>query len=266
MAFDRSAGGAGGARSCFVLVACSMKSGSTYVSKVLARYLDIPFANRILGYYGYREQNLYPFHFTKELGSQFVLHLHLKPYPPHLELIHQHAMKVVYHWRNLGDTIISFDDHVLREHWENPICFIDNDGDYRALSTDARHRYLILHGVPWYIAFHLAWKRLGDPEWIVRGTYEEMVGNSAAFFTRIIEGMGFECDRARLRQVLDTHVHDKRFNVGVAGRSITHLSADNKILLERMLTDHPQDLSELLHELPWRLGANAGVCSTPGSV
>ncbi|MGA2186418.1 MAG: hypothetical protein ABSH47_25665 [Bryobacteraceae bacterium] len=225
------------------------------MSKILARYLDMPFANRILGYYGYREQNLYPWHFTEELGSRFVLHLHIKPYPPHLDLIGQHRMKVVYHWRNLGDTVISFDDHVLREHWQNPICFIDNDADYRAMSRDARHRYLIQHGLPWYIAFHLAWKRVGDPEWLVRCTYEDMVRDENAFFAGIITALGVECDIERLKGVLDTHVHDARFNVGVVGRSIENLSEDNKMLLERMLIEHPQDLSELLHELPWRSGS-----------
>jgi hypothetical protein len=54
-----------------------------------------------------------------------------------------------------------------------------------------------------------------------------------------------------LQGILDTHVHDARFNVGVAGRSVNGLSEDNKALLERMLIEHPQDLSDVLHELPW---------------
>src|SRR5450631_1017006 len=115
-----------------VLVACSMKSGSTYVSKILARYLDANFADLILGYYGYREQNLQEGHFTPELGSRFVLHLHIKPYPPHLELIERHGMMVLYQWRNLGDTILSVDDHILREYWENPVIYIDDGADYRS--------------------------------------------------------------------------------------------------------------------------------------
>jgi hypothetical protein len=63
------------------LVACSMKSGSTYVSRTLAEYFDANCADSILDYYGYREQNLYDWHFTPELGPRFVLHSHIKPYP-----------------------------------------------------------------------------------------------------------------------------------------------------------------------------------------
>jgi hypothetical protein len=234
-----------------VLVACSIKSGSTYVSRILARYLDANFADTILDYYGYREQILYEWHFTPALGPRFVLHLHIKPYPPHLALIERHRIKVVNLWRNLGDTILSLDDHILREHWATSAVYIDNDPDYRILPREERHKFLIQYGLPWYISFYLAWRALRNPEWLIRCKYEEMVRNKFAFFSRIIRALGRECDDERLRHVLETDVHDKRFNVGIAGRSIEGLSESNKLLLERMLIEYPQDLSELLHELPW---------------
>ena len=102
-----------------VLVACSIKSGSTYVSGILARYLGAQLADPILEYYGYREQNLHEWNLTPSVGPRFVLHLHIKPYSPHLQLIEQRRMKVVFLWRNLGDTILSLDDHILKEHWED---------------------------------------------------------------------------------------------------------------------------------------------------
>ncbi|HKV41947.1 MAG TPA: hypothetical protein VJX67_22275 [Blastocatellia bacterium] len=234
-----------------ILVACSMKSGSTFISRILARYFDAAFPDTILGYYGYREQNLSEAHLSPDLGPRYVLHLHIKPYPPHLELIERHGIKVLQLWRNLGDTVISVDDHILREHIANPVCYVDNDADYRGQPAAARHKYVIQHGLPWYISFHLAWKRLGRPGWLVRGNYEEMARDPAAFFRRVTQELGFECDMRRLQHVLDTDVQDQRFNVGIVGRSIESLSEDNKILLERLLIEHPQDLSELLHELPW---------------
>jgi hypothetical protein len=234
-----------------VLVACSMKSGSTYVSAILARYLDAAFPDTILGYYGYREQNLYEAHLTPEMGSRYVLHLHIKPYPPHLDLIERHGIRVLCLWRNLGDTVLSIDDHILREHIANPVCYIDNDEDFRSQPKDARHKYVIQHSLPWYVSFYLSWKRMGQPGWLIHGTYEEMVQHPLAFFSRVIQGLGFVCDPERLQNILDTHVHGPRFNVGVIGRSVEQLSEDNKILIERMLIEHPQDLSALLHELPW---------------
>jgi hypothetical protein len=234
-----------------VLVACAIKSGSTYVSKILARYLDVLLADPILEYYGYREQNLDESHLTPAPAPGFVLHLHLKPYLPHLDLIKRHDMRVVHLWRNLGDVILSLDDHILKEHWATSAVFIDNDADYRKLSRNSRHRFLIQYGLPWYISFYLTWKKVGDPSWLIRCTYEEMIQDKFAFFTRIIRAIGAPTDAERLRSILNTHVHDSRFNVGVVGRSIEGLSESNKLLLERMLLGHPQDLSELLHELPW---------------
>ena len=96
-----------------------------------------------------------------------------------------------------------------------------------------------------------------DCEWLIRCKYEEMVRDKFAFFSRIIQTHGMECDYGRLQGVLDTDVHDRRFTVGVVGRSLEGLSENNKLLLERMLIEHPQDLAELLHELPWWPGSRA---------
>jgi hypothetical protein len=222
-----------------VLVACSIKSGSTYVSRILARYLDANLADSVLDYYGYREQNLHEWQIAPALGSRFVLHLHIKPYPPHLALIERHGIKVVNLWRNLGDTILSLDDHILREHWATSAVYIDNDPDYRSLPREARHKFLIQYGLPWYISFYLAWRTVGEPEWLIRCNYEEMVRNKFAFFSRIIRAFGLECDDERLRKTLATDVPDKRFNVGIVGRSIEGLSENDKLLLERMLIEHP---------------------------
>lgn len=234
-----------------LLVACSPKSGSTYVSRTLARYLDANFADSVLDYYGYREQNLLEQHFTPELGPRFVLHLHIKPYPPHLDLIARHRLKVIYLWRNLADTILSLDDHIIKEHWETPAVFIDNGADYRQLTRDARHRFLIEYGLPWYISFYLSWRRVPDCDWLIRCKYEEMVQDNFAFFARILKDIGEPRDEQRLRHILGAPGTHARLNVGVVGRSVEGMSENNKVLLERLLIEYPQNLTELLYELPW---------------
>ena len=233
-----------------ILVACSMKSGSTYVAKVLSLYFGIPIANPF-DFWGEREQNLYPWHFDDVLSGPFVLQLHIKPHPPHLRLFEQYGMQVVYQWRNLGDAIVSFDDHVINEDWRNPVCYVDNTADYAAQPKDVRHKYLIRHALPWYISFHLMWARIGNPSWLIRCRYEEMCTDPTKYFAHTIEFFGFEINRERLRAILSKSLEQTRFNVGLTGRSNSELSEDNKTLLEQMLIEHPQDLSELLHELPW---------------
>jgi hypothetical protein len=249
-----------------VLVACSIKSGSTYVSNIIAQYLDANLDDQILHYYGYREQNLYEWQLTPELGPRFVLHLHIKPYTPHLELIERHRMKVVYLWRNLADTILSLDDHLLKEDWKTSAVYVDNDPDYRNRSTEERHKFLIQYSLNWYISFYLSWRTVGNPGWLIRCKYEDMVRDKSAFFSRIIQALGQPCDYVRLQRILDANVIGSRFNVGIVGRSLAGLSEANKILLERMLIEHPQNLAELLHELPWWPGNRGRVSAAEPSM
>ncbi len=142
-----------------------MKSGSTYVAEVLSRCTGASLANSYLpaDYWSDREQILL-LSDIKALPSPAVLQMHARAHRPNLDAIRELGIKVVYLWRNLGDTIISFDDHVLNEAWENPVCFIDNMADYAAQDMDARHTYLIRHRVPWYISFYLTWRQVGEPE------------------------------------------------------------------------------------------------------
>ena len=234
-----------------LLVACSMKSGSAYyVAKVLSLYFDLPIANPF-DFWGEREQNLYPWHFENMLAGPFVLQLHIKPHPPHLQLFQQHGIEVVYQWRNLGDVIISFDDHIVNEDWKNPVCYLDNVADYAMQPKDARHKYLIRHALPWYISFDLMWRRLVDPIWQVLCKYEHMCSDPGNFFARIISSFNFPVKMDRLHAVISNCTGKIRFNIGIPGRSIRELSEENKALLEQMLIEHPQDLSELLYELPW---------------
>ncbi|MEO8595156.1 MAG: hypothetical protein ABI759_17685 [Candidatus Solibacter sp.] len=92
---------------------------------------------------------------------------------------------------------------------------------------------------------------MSELKWLTRCRYEEIVRDKYSFFSYAIQALGAKYDSARLQEVLDTPVHDARFNVGKVGRSIEGLSESNKLLLERKLIEHPQDLMELLHELPW---------------
>jgi hypothetical protein len=87
---------------------------------------------------------------------------------------------------------------------------------------------------------------------LVRGTYEEMVREGPTFFSRTMRALDLEYSETALLNALNEKIEGIRFNVGVVGRSVQQLSTANKAFLERMLLDYPQDLSELLRELPWQ--------------
>src|SRR6185437_13089213 len=89
------------------------------------------------------------------------------------------------------------------------------------------------------------------PIWQVLCKYEHMCSDPGNFFARIISSFNFPVNMDRLHAVISNCTGKIRFNIGIPGRSIRELSEENKALLEQMLIEHPQDLSELLYELPW---------------
>jgi hypothetical protein len=237
-----------------LLVACTMKSGSTYVARALAAYFGIQKAEPLV-YWGRREQNLDAWHFRERLTGSYVIQMHIKPYTPHLELFLEQGVRVFWLRRNLGDTIVSFDDHVAKESHENPVAYIHDRDAYLAMEPQARYRYLIRHAIPWYIGFHLMW-RSGSPGLpVVPGRYEEMVDDPFRFFSGLIAGAGLPLDGERLRSVLAQDMPQTRFNRGINGRSASLFSEETKHVLEDVLKDHPEDLLDLLADLPWGEGS-----------
>jgi hypothetical protein len=142
-----------------LLVACAMKSGSTFIAKVLALYFD---AQRVepVPYWGRLEQNLYEPMVAPHLDRGLVLQMHLKPHVPNLDLLRNLGFQVVWVWRNLGDVIVSFDDHIRNEDYRNPVCYVHDRDRYLAMPAERRYNYLIDHAIPWYIGFWLSWQRL----------------------------------------------------------------------------------------------------------
>jgi hypothetical protein len=228
-----------------------MKSGSTHVAKVLSLYFGV---DRVYpqDYWGNREQNLIPAQIEQYLDRPFVTQMHVRPHVSNIEAIQRYGLSVVYIWRNLGDVIVSFDDHIRLDDHRNPVCYVNDRDRYLALPQQHRYRYLIQNGVPWYVAYYLSWRQALPVVGAIKTSYEDMVAQPHAFFARIIQGLGREFDAERLSSILHLKHTDTRLNRGVVGRSVELLSEENKGLLEDLLLGHPEDLSELWLELPWR--------------
>jgi hypothetical protein len=234
-----------------ILVACAMKSGSTFIARVLALYFG---AERIepVPYWGRLEQHLDEHLLEPYLDRGFVIQMHLRPHVPNVAIIRRHELSLVYVWRNLGDVIVSFDDHVRNEDHRNPVCYIHDRDRYLAMPTQARYFYLIQHAVPWYIGFYLSWRAIRPELPFVETHYEDLANDPFAYFTAVVQALGHQPDEDRLRGILAARPPGTRFNKGVNGRSADLLSEENKALLEALLRSHCEDLSALLDELPWR--------------
>lgn len=228
-----------------VLIACSPKSGSTYTAKVLACYLE---AERLYPqeYAGYREQNILPQYFEASKDKSIVTQLHVMPNEPNLERIKALDLQTVVLRRNVADSLVSLDDHIRLEDHRTPACFIRDRSRYLALSMEDRIQYLIRYATPWYIAFYLAWK--DRP--VVKAFYRKLALDKQGFFAGILTDLGIALDRERLAGLLHVEMQNTRFNQGRFGRSLSVFTRRNWDLLLGMLSEHPEDLRELISELP----------------
>ena len=241
-----------------------MKSGSTFISRTLAQYYGAECIEPV-PYWGRLEQNLHEHLIAPHLDQSFVLQLHLMPHVPNLELIRKLGISVVWVWRNLGDVIVSFDDHICNEDHRNPVCYVQDRDRYLAMPLQRRYRYLIEHALPWYLGFYLSWRALRPTLPYVETHYEQLAADPCSYFDDVIRGLGGEPDQARLHELVASRPPGTRFNKGVNGRSRELLSEYNRHLLEDKLRSHCEDVRELLAELPWaedpprsRLLARAG--------
>jgi hypothetical protein len=230
-----------------VVVASPMKCGSTYVSRIVARYLDTEIPE--IAYDWLAEHRI-----THELREQlrdrpFVLPLHLMPHESSLEGLRSSEMLVAVQWRNLADTVVSFDDHTRRYGAHNPVFYVDAER-YQRMPAQERFRHAIDRIVPWNAAFYLCWRNLPG---LPLHPYETMVRDGFAFFRHLLWQLGAPIDDERLHEALLDVPDGSRFNVGVVGRAAQAFDDDTKRRVERHIVEHPdfEELEVLLWELPW---------------
>jgi hypothetical protein len=234
------------------LIVAPPKSASTHVAKVVRSYFDIgerPFSNQIDWD---AEHNLIPEMLITLRGHGFCFNLHMLPHRMNLSVATQEHIRFIGLWRNLGDMLVSLDDHILLTHENGPMFYIRDHAKYRSLPSDDRHAWLIDAVLPWYLKFYLKWRAVG----LVLHPYEQMLLDRRGYFAAALASV---LDRAPSDAMLDASVHaptDKfdRINVGRAGRSAQKLSAANRARLERAMILHPDSaqLEILIWELPWK--------------
>lgn len=244
-----------------VVVASPMKCGSTYAGRILARYLGTEIPE--IAYDWLAEHRI-----THELREQlrdraFVLPLHLLPHASSLEGLQAGGILATIQWRNLADTVVSFDDHTRRYGAHNPVFHVD-DARYQRLPAQERYRHAIDRIVPWNLGFYLSWSNFAG---LPFHPYEHMVRDGFDFFRYALWQLGAPIDEARLRDALRDVPEGSRFNVGVVGRAAQAFDEETKRRVERHVVEHPQfdELEVLLWELPWEPREIARVSALDGT-
>lgn len=234
-----------------IVIAAPMKSGSTYMGHVLGRYFGTGVVPEMLIDW-YAEHNMLGW-VGQLRNTSYCFNLHLYPHMSNLAIARHEGVAIVVVWRNLGDMLVSYDDHML-QHKHNPsMIFIHNHERFGALPPAARYHFMIDTVAPWYIGFYLRWRGKG----VTIHPYEQMLLDQRGFFGRMVaELTGAPADEARLSQALAPPPGESdRYNVGRVGRSAAQFPDDVKRRLEDKIFTHPDraQLEILLWELPWEV-------------
>ena len=234
-----------------ILVAAAPKSGSNFTRSVLKKYFgtEDPPPGEQAG-----EWNLDALLLERLRGRSFVTSMHMKPHEHNLVAAKRENIVPVVTWRNLGDTLVSFDDHIRNRDETNIITHIDRP-KYLAMPDQARYQFLIRHVMPWFLSFYVGWKNGGA----LFAHYEPMARDPFAAFSELIERLGATVDAERLRGILARPMTagETNKNVGTNDRSLDKLSPETRAMLEELLLTYFEPLDELLAELPWRAAPRA---------
>jgi len=222
-----------GANSRAVLVACMPKSGSTFLSSVIA---NMPGFRRehIVPSYGRREQEISEpeiqaaFVATQTLRRAFdlgemasterprawVAQHHVKHNDETQLLIDTYQIVPVCLVRNIFDIVVSLRDHVANDSPLTAVAYIDES--MVGWAPERMYEFLIDLAVPWYIHFFVSWAKADSA---VLVTYEDLIADPHAEIRRVLKAGRLPWNNDAIAAALETVAGaDVRKNVGRTGR------------------------------------------------
>jgi Sulfotransferase domain len=235
-----------------LLLACFPKSGSSFLTRVLAILLDWPHVP--LSYaYERSEQDIYlPNLLYQDSGPTISQH-HLRATGSNLHLIAAAGIKVIVLVRDLADTLVSLSDHFNMEGVQAPVCYANDR--FIKLPRHLQFDWLIDLAAPWFVHFYVSWQyatREGavSPLWL---TYDDVVKNTVPTLERICTFLGEERTAEQIEQAIAGAPPDRiitRFNKGVAGRG-SILTPWQRVRLRRLCSHYSDiDFTPLLGPAP----------------
>ncbi|WP_163025768.1 sulfotransferase domain-containing protein [Chachezhania antarctica] len=217
-----------------ILVACMPKSGSTFLSTMVASVPGFR-KEKAVPSYRRREQELVEkelreaFDTTRILRQAirrsdllkqipsprgFVFQHHVKHNYETQNLIDQFGIVPVVLVRNLFDVVYSLRDHFAKESVFTPAAYVTEE---MAQWEDTKmHAFIVDMAIPWYIHFYVSWY-LSDEKLMLR--YEDLVQDPAAVLKQVLDYSEVRAGPPAIKAAVEmAGASATRKNVGVAGR------------------------------------------------
>jgi len=212
----------------YLLLACFPKSGSTYLSAVLA---NLPGFSKVqlVSVYGKREQEIEPALIALNADRNYVAQHHVRYSEATAELIRQFSLKPIVLVRNIFDAIISFRDHIRNESvlfpmaYASPCCVAWDDERLETFIADMI--------APWYFNFFASWSEA--PEKLLL-RYEDLQSNPHAVLRCARSHFNIACtDKDIEAAILAAQSQATRKNKAINGRGQS-LSENARLHIHRL--------------------------------
>ncbi len=214
----------------YVVISAMPKSGSTYLSRLLAEITG--YQHSYFGFgYANAEQELYLPQVIDAYGVGTVTQQHFKANAANLEVLRAYSIRPVVLVRNIFDSIVSLRDHLVSEDTGN-LPGLEVDEQLRGFEKSRQLDFVIDLFVPWYLSFYISWCRAEANNsvgflWL---KYEDAAYDWSACAARVLRYSGLAAEPeviARAMEMLSSRPRSEiRLRHGTVGRGVTELSAE----------------------------------------
>jgi hypothetical protein len=216
-------------RNHYLLLACTPKSGSTYLSTILE---NLPNFKRtsLVSFGGRREQEIEQEKILANAGYNFVAQHHVRFSEATAELIRLHNLKPILLVRDIFDSIVSFRDHIRQESVIFPMAYALPH--FTEWSDERLEQFIVDMIVPWYFNFFVGWC---DVDGILTLTYEDLNRDPFSVLSRIRSHYGISCQDSEIMAAIELVQRGggTRKNKAIIGRGLT-LSERSREQVQRM--------------------------------
>lgn len=231
-------------------VVATPKSGSTFLSNVLAKSQGLPDI-RLCYAYSSNEQDLYLPALVTAASTGAVSQMHMKATPHNVQLLNFFGIRPIVLTRNIFDSVESL-ARDLRKKLFSPTLGKGVDGysftwltqDISDLNDEQLIDFVIDFALPWYVNFYVSWRSFAN-EGIINPLflrYEDLMKDKKKEVTRIIEEIAVDPIE------LDTSILEKNYiaeslaisrGTGESGLGINRLTSSQINAVKKLLAYYP---------------------------
>lgn len=223
-----------------IFIACSPKSGSTFLKNVLAGVTG--FKDLFSVYAALQNEHELDLPQFIKFGKQnTVTQQHSRASEANIQMMQAFAIKPVILVRNIYDSVISLLDFYTKGFTFST--FFDKE-EFLKFDEEKKIDLLIEYAIPWYFQFVASWQRAERENrleimWL---TYEQMIADKTKTVQNIFDFYGIHASEEIIRQKIfeiESDGEKNRFNKGIAGRGKAQLTVAQKEKIRHLATFFP---------------------------